>query len=222
MKYWYERLDKDPDCLKGAPWRDSIETRIEHLKFQKELLLERPSTNEGEAPTLSQLPNRDSLQSELGVLLADNRPTAVIFIDLDNFKKVNDTLGHEAGTECLEKVVKLLASAAFKKGKLYRYGGDEFVLVLPNYESAEAKPTGERIRKAIGEGNPGGTIKVTASVGVVSSDRLQTTDPKTLLEAADGAMYSAKRSGENRVKVWEEKEYLFSVLNNLESIDYGA
>ena len=131
----------------------------------------------------------------------------MIFIDLDNFKEVNDRCGHPTGDRCLERVVELIGSVVIKKGRLYRYGsGDEFVALLPNFEIFEAKATGERIRKAIEDGNPGEGIKVTASIGIVSSDQLQMADPKMLLKAADQAMYSAKNSGKNQVRIWKEQE----------------
>src|SRR3989304_2049851 len=65
LEHWYVQLSKDPDCPKGAPWRDSIDTRIEQLKFRKQLLLEKPSTKEERIPTLSQLRNREFLRSDL-------------------------------------------------------------------------------------------------------------------------------------------------------------
>ena len=89
VEYRYVQLSKEPDCGKGAPWRDDIERRIEQLKFRKERLLQEPSKKEERVPTLSQLPNRESLQSELGGPLANIQPTAIIFVDVDNFYKIN-------------------------------------------------------------------------------------------------------------------------------------
>ncbi len=73
---WYGQLGR---CLKGSPRRDAIETRIEQLKHRKERLREKPSTKEERVPTLSQLPDRESLQSDLSSFAEDIRPTAVIF-----------------------------------------------------------------------------------------------------------------------------------------------
>ncbi|MSO21103.1 MAG: GGDEF domain-containing protein [Acidobacteria bacterium] len=166
----------------------------------------RENDSEVALPTLLQLPNRDGLLVDLDELLKKSCVFSVVFADLDNFKQVNDTLGHPAGDQCLEAVVAIMGSAVAGKGRLYRYGGDEFVAVLPNYESSEAVATGERIRKSIDDENPGGKVKITASIGVVSSDQLQMPDPKTLIAAADQAMYSAKKSGKNQVTVWKEQE----------------
>ena len=74
---------------------------------------------------------------------------AILYLDLDGFKEVNDTLGHAAGNECLIQVARTMASAVLNKGKLYRPGGDEFVVLLPNFSSEEAASTAERIRATI-------------------------------------------------------------------------
>lgn len=74
---------------------------------------------------------------------------SVLFIDLDGFKQVNDSQGHQAGDICLDSVVKVASEPILGKGKMYRYGGDEFVVSLPNFVSTEAEATAERIRAAI-------------------------------------------------------------------------
>jgi diguanylate cyclase (GGDEF)-like protein len=114
----------------------------------------------------------------------------MLFIDLDGFKQVNDQLGHHEGDKCLVKVATMIREAAVGKGKLFRPGGDEFVVVLPNFTRHEAAATAERIRTAIETGNPGGTKKVTASIGVTDSELAK--DAATLYKRADDAMYVAK------------------------------
>ena len=96
----------------------------------------------------------------------------VIFIDQDNFKTVNDTKGHDAGDKCLEEVARIIGSVVLHKGRLYRYAsGDEFMVVLPNVNESEAAATAERIRKAIELQNVGGSVPVTASIGVIVAAR---------------------------------------------------
>jgi diguanylate cyclase (GGDEF)-like protein len=86
------------------------------------------------------------------------------------------------------------------KGKLFRIGGDEFCLLLPNFSAAEASATAERIRKIVDSFPPFGcVVKVTASIGVADSETVELKTPEDLVHAADQAMYVAKFTGENRV-----------------------
>jgi len=124
-----------------------------------------------------------------------------LFIDLDGFKALNDSLGHQAGNECLEKTVLLIADILRNRGRLYRYGGDEFVIVLPNFDCLESEATAERVRRRIDEANLGGRVRVTASIGVASSEHLETHDARALIDLADKAMYVSKHGGKNRVSI---------------------
>lgn len=160
--------------------------------------------SEESPPLLLQLPNRDVLFSDLAVLFKKGPPIlSAIFIDLDGFKPLNDKLGHATGDRCLEAVVACVGSIIVNKGKLYRYGGDEFVVVLRNFNASEAMATGERIRKTIDEANLGGEVKCSASIGVACSSDLETNDGKELINAADQAMYLSKANGKNRVTLWQ-------------------
>ena len=148
---------------------------------------------------LLQLPNRDALFGNLTELVATGAPVGVLFIDLDGFKNVNDTCGHAAGDTCLEQVALLLGRILLGRGRLYRYGGDEFVLVMPNTAAGEATATGERVRLEIERSNVGGSVALTASVGVVATDMTGLTGVKELVEGADRAVYASKKGGKNRV-----------------------
>lgn len=166
----------------------------------------RPGSTDGapEAPqSLEGLPGKSHLLSETERMLKRGGMVSVLFIDLDEFKTVNDTQGHPAGDECLEAVVKISADAIFHKGKLYRYGGDEFVVVLPNFEISEATATAERIREAIASAPLVSGLGVTASLGVASSSRPGQWTAESLVAAADQAMYRSKDAGGNRVTVQE-------------------
>jgi diguanylate cyclase (GGDEF)-like protein len=151
---------------------------------------------------LSRLPNKEALLTELKGALTRHSDIALIVIDLDKFKEVNDTKGHAEGDRCLENLVKAVGGALGRKGTLYRWGGDEFTISLPDFSSEEALTTAERIRRVIEEAKTGGDIPVTASVGVCASDRLQDPQPESLLESADRAMYESKQKGKNRVTLW--------------------
>lgn len=156
----------------------------------------------GDAPqkSLKDLRNRDSLSVDLAVLLA-NRSAGLLFIDLDNFKAVNDTLGHQAGDQCLEQVATLVCAAIAGKGTAYKYGGDEFAVVLPNFSATESAATAERIRSTICDAKLGTSNFVTASIGVASE--VAGGNPSELVARADKAMYQSKRRSKNAVSIWD-------------------
>ena len=112
------------------------------------------------------------------------------------------------GDICLGAVVKAIGGVVGRKGKVYRWGGDEFAFVLPDFSTGEAMATAERARRAIEESKSGGDIPVTASVGVCGTDLLPDATAEALLKAADEAMYTAKRGGKNRVAQWSQEETL--------------
>lgn len=147
------------------------------------------------------LPTKDTLLSDIQPSLTSQAAMGVVFIDLDNFKQVNDTKGHPAADECLDRVVDSIGTILGRRGKLYRWGaGDEFVVVLPGVLTSEAQATAERIRTAIEKS--GGDILVTASLGVCATDLASTKSAKDFLDFADQAMYQSKQSGKNRVTTW--------------------
>jgi diguanylate cyclase (GGDEF)-like protein len=149
-----------------------------------------------------ELPGKKLLLGDLQQRLDVRGLVSVLFIDLDGFKGVNDTLGHAEGDKCLIRTLRLISNVVVGKGKLYRPGGDEFVVLLPNFSREEAKGTAERIRASIDGDNPGGTLKVTVSIGVASSQSVRTAED--LIDRADQAMYSSKKT-KNCVSVFSEE-----------------
>lgn len=137
-----------------------------------------------------------SLVADLSSELRKNRPTALIFSDLDNFKGVNDHLGHDGGDRCIDAFKQLLVTIVEERGRVYRrYAtGDEFIVVLPNCTATEATSTAERIRRAVESSTIGETVPVTTSLGVYSSDIGPVTDPTELINFADKMMYAAKQT----------------------------
>lgn len=150
---------------------------------------------------LANLPNRESLVDDVSSEMRDGC-VAVLFIDLDHFKEVNDRLSHAHGDECLVSIVRTISDVLRHRGKLYRVGGDEFCAMLPNFTTDEAETTAERVRKTIDALPPfGGRVKVTTTIGVAASDR-KGSSADALVKAADEAMYVAKHTGKNRVRTW--------------------
>jgi two-component system cell cycle response regulator len=157
--------------------------------------------------SLTGLYNRRYLTAHLAALmdrgLRTKKPLALLMVDVDHFKKVNDTLGHDAGDAVLQGVARVLSSIARKSDFVARWGGEEFVVALSNTAEAGARIAAERVRRAIAEAKyplPNGTEhRATASIGLASaeSSEWQLDD---LLGRADKAMYSAKHRGRNRVE----------------------
>jgi diguanylate cyclase (GGDEF)-like protein len=130
-----------------------------------------------------------------------NMSMAVLIIDIDHFKKVNDKHGHLAGDEVLKHLSKVVLDVLRSGDVFGRYGGEEFAVFMPNTNESEAAKLAERVRAAV-DGTPfkNGqlTIHVTVSVGVTDSVR-SGYDLKGLIAAADAALYTAKKSGRNCV-----------------------
>ncbi len=126
---------------------------------------------------------------------------ALLFIDIDHFKRVNDTYGHAVGDECLREVARLIQSELRQGDLLGRYGGEEFVVVLPGSDREDALGIAERVRKraaATAVSIGGHSLRAHVSIGVASSNGWRA-DPAALLRQADAAMYAAKSEGRNRV-----------------------
>jgi diguanylate cyclase (GGDEF)-like protein len=149
------------------------------------------------------LPTKEVLLKDMHAILKRHSVSALLVIDLDNFKSVNDTLGHSKGDECLDLVVSTIGTVVGRRGKIYRWGsGDEFAVCLPDFSTEEAQVTAERIRRGIEEAKPGGEIIVTTSIGVCGSDRANSKSADEILDFADKAMYQSKNSGKNGVTTW--------------------
>jgi diguanylate cyclase (GGDEF)-like protein len=128
----------------------------------------------------------------------------LVMIDLDHFKHVNDRHGHQKGDAVLSEVAVRIKSIASGKGEVYRYGGEELVLVLPNHTTDEAIAVAERVRREI-ETVPITGISVTASLGV-STYPEHAKDASGIIRCADTALYDAKNRGRNLVRVFNESE----------------
>jgi len=123
--------------------------------------------------------------------------------DIDHFKRVNDGFGHLAGDEVIRHVAKVALASLRESDCLGRYGGEEFVAILPEVDAAGAAIAGERMRRAVAEEPAlfdGKNIAVTISVGVAEAGPTPRT-PESLLGEADDALYLSKANGRNRVSM---------------------
>ena len=141
---------------------------------------------------LTGLWNRRRLEHELGRVLAGPGAGVLLFVDLDAFKAVNDTLGHDAGDELLRRAARALESSVRRSDVVARVGGDEFAVLLPAMTDREARAVADKISAAVRSVWPPG-LAGGASVGVARAEGSST--PASVLAAADRAMYSLKRSG---------------------------
>jgi two-component system cell cycle response regulator len=133
------------------------------------------------------------------------KPCSVLILDIDHFKRINDTFGHQAGDEVLKGLAESFKFNIRGIDLACRFGGEEFVIVMPETERADAEAVAERLREAIASKlfslGPGREeIPVTASIGIAILDPA-TDSPQTLLERADKALYEAKANGRNKVVV---------------------
>ena len=159
--------------------------------------------------SLTGLKNRRRFEEDLRTEMARGRREgargALLMLDLDNFKAVNDSLGHQAGDRVIEEIAGVLRGRTRETDVLARLGGDEFAIVLPRCDKEEARSVAEAIATALREHVPkrDGVPRITASIGIA----MVGADPKTSSESvqaeADAAMYAAKDAGRDGVRVFD-------------------
>ena len=144
-----------------------------------------------------------SLKRELSRADRQNKPVSIALADIDHFKQVNDSLGHAAGDVVLKEVASRLKSDLRSYDLIGRYGGEEFLLVLPGCCSGVAVRRADEIRGLVARDSVITTfsqVSVTVSMGVTGTDVLSTNSLEDLLQQADEALYRAKLAGRNRVE----------------------
>lgn len=165
---------------------------------------------------LTKLLNRSQLEPALEAAIQathEGRPAAVLYLDLDNFKIVNDTLGHDAGDRLLTTLSGLIKTTTRPQDELVRFGGDEFVVILTDATVEQAMAVAGRLREKLDEFrflDSGMSFRVGASIGVAPVNPLLT--PAEILVAADSACYAAKAHGRNRVELHSESDSAIAKL----------
>jgi diguanylate cyclase (GGDEF)-like protein len=143
----------------------------------------------------------EQITLELGRAAREARPTSIVMADLDHFKRINDTYGHAAGDVALLQAAQRMRSRLRPYDGMGRYGGEEFLLLLPGCDVPAARDIADRARAAVA-GSPiaveSGVVPITVSMGIASSPD-GGTDAASMIAAADDALYRAKAEGRNRV-----------------------
>jgi len=163
---------------------------------------------------LTGVDNRRALEQRLHEMfehsLRLHEPIACVMCDIDHFKKVNDTYGHAAGDAVLKQFADILKDAAREIDRVGRYGGEEFLMLLPGTVLDSAVTFAERVRQRVEDNTfsfEGGTLKRTVSLGVASWPHPKIKGREAMLKAADDALYVAKEMGRNRVVRFDSAEF---------------
>jgi diguanylate cyclase (GGDEF)-like protein len=197
-----------------------VQTRRTHLHGRElwaEMFVRRSRLREAERQTavlrrhaledtLTGLGNRRSAETRMDDLRIDREPVSLAVVDVDGFKSVNDQNSHLHGDAVLRRVAELLRQHSRTGDEVFRWAGDEFVVVLPDTSEAQALVAMERLRTAVADADWGGMdvpVRVTVSIGVASAAPGGTAGPQSwreLFDSADLHLYGAKSSGRNRVR----------------------
>lgn len=168
--------------------------RIRHLIVQDSL-----------THLLNHTHSHELLDSRLSKAIENSEPLAVVMVDLDNFKAINDDYGHQAGDGVLKNLAHLLKQRLRTTDSAGRYGGEKFILILPNTTELEATELIKKIKHNFSRlehlGSDNDVFKVTLSAGIACYPNFNTS--RCLIQAADRALYDAKKAGRNRVRLAE-------------------
>jgi diguanylate cyclase (GGDEF)-like protein len=192
----------DPQELKAR-----LRTGRRILELQAQLVATRESLrHQATHDSLTSLLNRgailDMLRNELDTNNRRGLPLSIVMADLDHFKQVNDTYGHIVGDAILHEAARRMKASVRAYDSIGRYGGEEFLFILPGCNGSDASGQAQRLQKCITEDPvdlPRFSISFTLSLGVVSTSTPRVEDVDRLIQAADEALYEAKAQGRNRV-----------------------
>jgi diguanylate cyclase (GGDEF)-like protein/PAS domain S-box-containing protein len=193
-------LDRDGDLYAFAViTRDLTESKRQEEELRRSQDRSRRYWTAAISDPLTGAFNRRYMLNHLrGAIERGDAPRAsLLLFDLDHFKAINDTHGHDAGDVALKRVADVARQISRESDMLFRLGGDEFVLYLPGVSGAGAHVIAQRLREAVAHSAPQGARPVTISIGVAERRKEETVE--SWLRAADTALYAAKQAGRNRV-----------------------
>jgi two-component system cell cycle response regulator len=200
--YLVKPFDHSELKVRLGPGRRILDLHEELLKAQEAL------RDQATRDALTRLWNRHAifeiLERELSRARRENKPIGLVLGDLDRFKDVNDTYGHLAGDAVLREVAARMEQSVRPYDAVGRYGGEEFLLLLPGCDAEAAQHSAERMREAVEAQQvsiDGGCLDVTMSFGVTALPAGADVDLERLIKIADAALYMAKEKGRNRTEV---------------------
>ena len=216
---WHKAMDAGVDDYLGKPFdplelkaRLLVGTRI--VKLQQELIAAREAMRSAATlDALTGLPNRreivNFLTREISRASREHQPLSLILADVDYFKVVNDTLGHLVGDEVLKEVAHRLQSGVLPYDRVGRFGGEEFLIVMPNCDLVPAFTRADQLRASVASKPIITKVKpasVTLSMGLTAINGAKDVDIEALLHQADLGLYEAKKKGRNRVEQVDQAE----------------
>ncbi len=198
----------------GITIADATDTALFEAQLREALhKIEVISTHDGLTGAFNRRKFDEELIREFSRARRYKAPLSLLLFDLDHFKKINDTYGHQAGDEVL-RVVARIAGANLRKSDFFaRYGGEEFVIILPSTPQNGCQQVGERLRQAIASTPISWeniSINATISVGVTQM-RPATENCQALLSEVDKALYASKSNGRNRVTCYRSEEIFYDI-----------
>lgn len=200
----FHNLELQKSELKQA--KEELEQRVEERT--KELSIANQKLQRlSEIDTLTNIPNRrrfdNVFEKEWSDAVQVRHPLSLMIIDIDHFKMLNDTYGHQYGDECIREVAGVIEKTKREQDILARYGGEEFTVISPNTTEEGIFALAQRMRKNV-ERCPFKKCQITISIGVATIYPDKEGTPQKLLEVADQALYEAKKSGRNKVVLYRQ------------------
>ncbi len=178
---------------------------IEEKSYAKVIL---ETTHDGLTTLFNRQYFKEVLNQTIAAAKRYDNDVSMLFIDIDDFKQINDTHGHSAGDEVIQLVAQVIQNSKRDSDVAARYGGEEFVLMMPHTEGIKGYVCAERIRKRVEEieaGTPDNPIKVTVSIGLASFPQ-NCKNSAELINRADSALYLAKGAGKNTISMYKEEK----------------